>query len=289
MNFTISGYSTALFATWIFIEELGLLFDAGDGLSSSLLQKSRKVKKAFISHADRDHLGGIPQFIQLNAREGLPIIHYPKDSGSFPALKSFLEKFDPHVSGVQWIPIQENMEFKVKGKYFVKSIRNNHIVVAPEISKSLSYLLVEKKNKLKTEFLSLSGKEIGALVKEHGQEHISDQIEEKIIGYSGDTPVDDYERWDNTKILIHEATFLDDHEGLNTKMHKHSRLHEVMEMVSTINVEKLILTHFSTRYDEDQIDDRIKRLIKSYNIKIPVYRISPGKICHDILTQEPLI
>ena len=288
MKFTISGYSTALFSTWIFIEELGLLFDAGDGLSASLLQKSRKIKQAFISHADRDHLGGLLQFTQLNAREKLPIIHYPKDSGSFPALKSFLDKFDPHVSGVQWIPIQEGMEFKVKGKYFVKSIRNNHIVVAREISKSLSYLLVEKKNKLKPEFRNLSGEEIGSLVKLQGKDHISDSIEEKIIGYSGDTPVDDYERWDNTEILIHEATFLDDHEGLNTKMHKHSRLHEVMEMASNINIGKLILSHFSTRYSEKQIDDRIRKLIRHYNIKIPVLRISPGKTHVDILNENPL-
>lgn len=56
MEFTISGYSTALFSTWYFIEELGLLFDAGDGVITYLLQKSRKIKYIFISHADRDHL-----------------------------------------------------------------------------------------------------------------------------------------------------------------------------------------------------------------------------------------
>ncbi|WP_282456680.1 hypothetical protein [Chitinophaga sedimenti] len=42
MKLTISGYSTALFATWYFIDELGILLDAGDGLTSSLLQKAGK-------------------------------------------------------------------------------------------------------------------------------------------------------------------------------------------------------------------------------------------------------
>jgi ribonuclease Z len=51
---TITGYSTALFATWYFVEEWGVLFDAGDGLISALLQKSRKIDQVFISHADRD-------------------------------------------------------------------------------------------------------------------------------------------------------------------------------------------------------------------------------------------
>ena len=58
MKLTISGYSTALFSTWYFVEELGLLFDAGDGIITQLLQKSRKIKYVFISHGDRDHLTG---------------------------------------------------------------------------------------------------------------------------------------------------------------------------------------------------------------------------------------
>ena len=117
MNYKISCYSTALFSTWFFVEELGLLFDAGDGITSTLLQKSRKIKEVFISHADRDHLTGLTQFTQLNARDGYPKIHYPKDCGSFPALKSFLEKFDPHAKGTVWIPIVEDMEFKIKENF----------------------------------------------------------------------------------------------------------------------------------------------------------------------------
>ena len=130
--------------------------------------------------------------------------------------------------------------------------------------------------------------ELGLLVQEHGQEYVSNQVEEKIIGYSGDTPVEDYERWNNTKILIHEATFLDDHEGLNSKEHIHSKLYEVMEMASSISIEKLVLSHFSTRYSEEQIDERIKSLIQHFKLKIPVYRISPGKAHRDILSQVPL-
>ena len=147
---------------------------------------------------------------------------------------------------------------------------------------------MEKKKKIKAAFKDLSGTAIAALVKEKGQSYIINEVEDKIIAYSGDTPVDYYERWNNTKILIHEATFLDHHEGLNSKEHRHSRLDEVMEMVASINIEKLVLTHFSTRYSEEQIEENIRKMIRHYNIKIPVYRISPGKVQHDILSQAPL-
>lgn len=88
MKLNIAGYSTALFSTWYFIEELGLLFDAGDGVTSSLLQKSRKIEHVFVSHADRDHLTGLLQLNQLNAREGFPKIFFPFSCGSFPAIEA---------------------------------------------------------------------------------------------------------------------------------------------------------------------------------------------------------
>ena len=85
-NPILTGYSTALFSTWLFLEDYGLLFDAGDGVSAGLSQKSRKAKYVFITHADRDHLAGLLQLHQLNAQDGQPLICYPRDCGSFPAL-----------------------------------------------------------------------------------------------------------------------------------------------------------------------------------------------------------
>ena len=156
----ISGYSTALFSTWFFIEELGILFDAGDGVSAGLLQRSRKVKHIFISHADRDHLGGLFQFHQLNAREGYPIIYYPESSGSFTAIKNFTQKFDPHVQGAVWKAIKANEEIPIKGNIVLQSIRNSHIEVPLDQTKSLSFKIVEKKPKLKEAFKHLTGDQI---------------------------------------------------------------------------------------------------------------------------------
>lgn len=191
INLSISGYSTALFSTWFFIDELGLLFDAGDGVMANLLQKSRKVKQVFISHADRDHLNGIPQFYQLNARDGYPKFYYPSDSGSFPALKLFLEKFDPHLTGTDWFPIKEDMQIHVKGNYFVETIRNGHVKADPQKTKSLSFKVLEKKRKIKDEFIGLTGKEIAQISKEKGSDYLTNEVKNTILGYSGDTPVED--------------------------------------------------------------------------------------------------
>lgn len=290
MNFTISGYSTALFSTWYFVEELGLLFDAGDGLSSTLLQKARKVDHVFISHADRDHLTGLLQFNQLNGRPGFPVIHYPKDSGSFLALREFSIRFDAHVANTVWEPASPGTDAYLRYDMMVQAIPNGHVVRAGNSIKSLSYKVVQVKQKLLPELTQLPGEEIRRIIQEQGKEKTHYEVKTTLLGYSGDTPVEDLTRWNDTQILIHEATFIHGLDGDKVQPHgnKHSYLEEVLEMVSGIRIEKLILGHFSTRYSPEQIDSSIQHLCKKYGISIPVYRVLPGEAVVDILNTPPV-
>jgi ribonuclease Z len=246
------------------------------------------VKHIFVSHADRDHLMGLLQFNQLNARPEFPIIHYPADSGSFPHIADFVKKFDPHVSGTVWKPIREGQAYYFKGNHFVEPIKNGHIDQAEGVTKSLSFKVNKTKRKLKAKFKNLAGNEIANLIAEHGQDYATEHVVTNILGYSGDTPVENYDRWDGTKVLIHEATFLRDETLEIRKKNKHSQLEEVIKMVSEINVEQLILSHFSTRYSGEEIDEYIVRLCKKYQLKIPVFRVLPGEVGRDILRNQPI-
>ncbi|WP_299891581.1 MBL fold metallo-hydrolase [uncultured Lacinutrix sp.] len=287
MKLTIHGYSTALFATWYFVEELGILFDAGDGVVSNLLGKAGKIRNVFISHADRDHLMGLLQYNQLFAKTSLNI-HYPKDANSFKHLNEFLIRFDPHMEQARWKPINDLETIAIKNSFSVQAFENKHINV-PNQLKSVSYKVIETKHKLKPEFSSLNPKEIVALKKEKGDDYIKETSKQDVLIYSGDTPVYDYSKYDNCKTLIHEATFLTKNETVNkNNKNKHSSLEEVMEMVANISIETLVLGHFSSRYDINTIDKKIKALIKHYNIKIPVYRMPIGVMQKDILNGKPI-
>lgn len=290
MKLTITGYSTALFASWYFIEELGVLFDAGDGVTSALLQKSRKIKHVFLSHADRDHLTGLFQLNQLNARPGFPVMYYPKNSGSFPAMESFSKSFDQQVSRTLWQPVQPGERHWIKGDMYVEPIINGHVVTAGSLVKSLSYKVMQTKQKLKPELSHVTGEELRKLSEQNGKESISYEVSRCVLGYSGDTPVEDMARWNNCDILIHEATFLGNGEDVKLRTHgnRHSNLHEVMNMVSQLSIGTLILGHFSSRYSPAQIDKQIRELCNVYALIIPVYRLLPGHTIHDILSQTPL-
>lgn len=287
MNLTITGHSTALFSSWYFIEELGVLFDAGDGMILGINQKIGKIKHAFISHADRDHLSSLYRLNPLNDKVQ---VHFPKDSGSFVELEDFSKKFDPDKPRSNWNPIDDAQRIYLRNDLMIESQRNEHIPAPQGVIKSLSYKVYECKKKLKTEYLKLSQEEIKGKIKQDGRDSTMHEVLTPLITYSGDTPVDDYSRFDGSNILIHESTFIDSQgeKLLVNARNKHSSLEEVLEMVANIKVEKLILGHFSLRYSQELIDSEIKRLCKHYGIRIPVYRMKIKRIVKDVLGQEPV-
>lgn len=287
---SITGFSTALFSTWYFVEEMGILFDCGDGCAAALLQKSRKIKHAFISHADRDHITGLLQLNQLNGRPDLKI-YYPKDSGSFPALADFCERFDPHISGTQWIPICPGDEINVRADLVVRAIENQHVSRREESQvKSLSFCVDRISRKLKPELAGKGGSEIAMMRKAHGEEAISIEHRSPQLFYSGDTPIETDGRYDNAEILIHEATFLTSSEldSHNAQRNQHSSLDQVMQMAAESNVGSLILGHFSSRYNKDQVIEAIQREKSKHQLTMPVRCVLPNQLLHNILSREPI-
>lgn len=75
---------------------------------------------------------------------------------------------------------------------------------------------------------------------------------------------------------------------MKEKTNRHSRLDEVMEMVSKIKVDTLILSHFSSRYSAAEIDRAILAACRKYQLRIPVYRMLPGQVHRDILAGKPI-
>lgn len=276
---TITAYSTALFSSWYLAHEYKVLFDCGDGVCAHLLQKARKVKHCFVSHADRDHVAGLLQFQQLNGGSGLTI-HYPADSGSFPALAEFSSKFDPHVVGTRWNPLRPGDEIRLREDLVVRPMENRHVQTTAGEIKSLSFVVESIRRRLKPEFASLSGPEIGVLRKERGADAVTDATRVTELIYSGDTPVETDGRYDNANVLIHEATFLtrDEITPDDPRRNKHSSLDAVMEMVADSHIGTLILGHFSSRYSMEQIDEAIDREIRRCGIRCEVRRVYPGRV-----------
>ena len=203
-------------------------------------------------------------------------------------MRDFLQRFDPHIPAIDWIPIMDGGSVEIKKNMEVEAMRNEHVPCPVGVHKSLSYKVYELKQKLKPEFSALSGREIQEVIAQKGRDFVTEQVKTNILSFSGDTPVDDYGKWDGSQTLIHEATFLKpegDTEN-DPRINKHSRVDEVLKMVSEIKVDRLILNHFSTRYNREEIDATVRKYLKEFNIQIPVYLIYPGEVRRDVLKGE---
>ncbi len=288
---TITAYSTALFSTWIFIDQWRLLLDAGDGVCAGLLQKTGKIHTIAVTHSDRDHLAGLLQLLQLNARQGLPHIFYPADCGSFPALAEFIEKFDPHTTGqATWTALKPGDVVPLVQGHKLRTASSFHFTDAGDQVKSLSYFVVREVRRLKPECVGLAQTELIRLRQDRGVEEISQVFEEPLLAYSGDTIVRSADTWRGYKILIHEATYLD-HEDAGDqsgRRNQHSVLPDVLEMARQAGPQILVLTHFSPRYNVEEVLEAVRQGCRSLNLVFPVHVVPPGEIVRDVLSAEPV-
>jgi ribonuclease Z len=287
-HLTITAYSTALFSTWIFVEEMRLLLDAGDGVSAGLLTKSRKIDTVAITHPDRDHITGLFQLLQLNAHDGKPKIIYPKDSGSFPAMAEFCRKFDPHVSAATWTPVAPAQEIALSDSRQLRVVESSHIDRPGQV-KSVGYQVVRISRKLKAEYRGRAQREMAELARNLGADALTNPHEEIEIGYSGDTGVDSPERWRGCHVLIHEATFLQHtNAGERGEYNQHSVLADVLRMAVEANPGVLILNHFSSRYKLQEISTAVLAETSALKPSFPIHVVPPGEIVRNVLAQEPI-
>jgi ribonuclease Z len=282
-HITITSFSSALFSTWIFVEEFGLLFDAGDGVSAGLGQKSRKVRHIFITHADRDHVCGLLQLYQLNAADGNPAIHYPRDCGSFPALRDFMTQFDPRSGPASWTGIGDGDRVEIARDTVVRARLSDHVVAADSATKALDYTVQRTRRTLHPALHGRSGAEIAELRAAQGEDAVSRVQVDSLLGYSGDAAVLDAARWADVRVLVHECTFLEP----DTARRQHANLPQVMAAAAELDLQALVLMHFSTRYSATEIAEAVTAEADTHQPRFPIYTVMPGAVARDILAATP--
>jgi ribonuclease Z len=205
-------------------------------------------------------------------------------------MEEFFSKFDQHVANAIWKPLRDGDEAQLGKNRLVRAIKNGHVPAADGVDKSLSYKVIEQKSKLKPEFSELSKTDLQEQIKALGRNAVTEIAETEVLGFSGDTPVEGLARWENTEILIHEATFLEGDESGSVKRHgnKHSTLDDVLEMAANANIQRLVLGHFSSRYSDEMILEQVAELKKKFGIQIPIHCVLPGRTFRNILNQEPI-
>lgn len=89
--------------------------------------------------------------------------------------------------------------------------------------------------------------------------------------------------------MIHEATFIDSEDAESTRSRNlHSQLVDVLAMARDAGLQRLVLHHFSSRYDHERIREEVRRLSGELKIAFPIFAILPGEVSRDVLSGSPL-
>lgn len=240
-----------------------ILFDCGEGTQRTLMQEKlglMKISRIFISHWHADHFSGLLGLIQtmeLEGREKPLYIYGPPRTEEFTDkildTGYFNRSYDIFVED-----IIEGEEIVGEG-YKVMPFEVEHGINA--FGYSFEEDPTKKANKEKMEKLGLKNSpKIGKLkngekITWEGKEIMPEEVVEEMPGrkivYSGDTSKCEnlVKNAENADLLINEATCL--HEMIEERKGHTSAL-QAGEIAEEASVKKLVLTHFSRRYRNNE-------------------------------------
>ena len=297
MRLSLAMHSSPRFSTWLWFNDWKVLVDAGDGASQHLGYKLRKIDTVLLTHAHRDHIGGLLQVINQRGEAGPFALAHPAHGRSWNQIETFALKFNPGSShNALWRPLEEGdwLETGVEGR-LVQCFRTRHFSDdAPQNApRSLGFHLIWRKNKVKPEYKNLSQSELDEVRMEIGREGITAPVDEKIVTVSGDGQPLGVETVAGAQLLVHEATFLraddyDAEEAGEDVGHVHSTIYDALKLAQDAGVENVVLYHISTRYTDQEIREATREVAAGLGYKGKVWPILPRRVYWDVLRDKPV-
>jgi ribonuclease Z len=251
---SVGGLSIGGLETCIDLPAARLVFDIGRCPSWAVARP-----RVLLTHPHMDHLGGLAYHAATRALLGLAPPEYLVPRGEeerlealFAAWRALDRSELPH----RLVPLGPGEEHRLARDLLVRPVATPHVVP------SQGYVLWRERRKLRPEHAGRSETELRRLVVEQGVE-VSETISEPELAFTGDTRVEAVEQepvLGRAKVLLHECTFLDDRVSVDqARATGHTHLYELAARAELFRNQHLVLTHFSARYSNAEIERLLDR------------------------------
>jgi ribonuclease Z len=253
MVMELAGISVAGIETCIEVPSLKLLLDLGRCSPSAVNQRL-----VLVSHGHLDHLGAITLHAARRALLGMEEGVYVVPHAIGPRVEALFEAagaLDGQTIPRRIVPLMPGEDFPIGKHRWVRPFETFHRVP------SQGYTVWERRSRLREEFRGLPGTKLGEL--RRGGVAIEESHEVALLSFTGDTRVEVLERspeLQRTETLVIEASFLDERITVpQAREMGHIHLDELAERAALLPRSEIVLSHFSARYQDAEIEPLVRR------------------------------
>lgn len=238
--YRVQGISIAGEQSVVQIPELDVCFDIGSCPKAALASNH-----IALTHGHMDHAAAMSYYFSQRNFQGMgtgTLMCHPDLEQPIHNIMNAWVGVENQRTPYNLVPMAPETEFKLKNNIMLRAFATNHTVP------SLGYVVVEKRSKLRPEFVGLEQEELMKL-KRDGTE-ITHTLEIPLVCYTGDTAWGDhFDRPDvlGAQILITECTFLEPGHRGRANVGKHLHLDHIVELLEKTTAEAVVLTHLSRR------------------------------------------
>lgn len=256
------GYSVAGEETVVQVPELNVCFDIGRcpyfALTSDIV---------CISHAHMDHIAGVAYYLSQRHFQGLKpgMVLLPREiERAVENLLRCWRDVERQNTPYRLVPMSPGQTFEVRRDFAIRAYATHHG------GPSLGYGLISVREKLKPEFVGLTGPQIVEL-KKSGNE-VQYKLEVPLVVFLGDTTagvVFDEPDVQNAEVLITECTFFDPGHKAKAKAGRHMHVDQFADILTSgkLKNQHIVVGHVSRRIGVRKSRSILKRLVGEERMK----------------------
>ena len=257
----IQGISIAGEETVVQVPELDVCFDIG--LCPRIALPSPTVA---LTHAHMDHIAGLPYYFSQRIFQKLGTgrcVCHPKVAGPLQSMMQSWVELELQRTPHEIVPLAPEEQIEIKNNVNLRAIEVSHT------SPSLGYAVIERRSKLREEFLNLPQERLREL-KGQGQE-ITKTLEIPLIAVTGDTEVGPFlfrDEFAKAQVVITECTFFEpDHRG-RAKVGRHMHVEDLVALLQVWQAKTIVVTHISRRTTIGFARQRLEELAPEHSERV---------------------
>ncbi len=250
----ILGYSVAGEETVVAVPQLDVCFDIGKAPDQII-----PINHVLLTHGHMDHSAGFAYYLSQRNFCGLAAGTILAPTNLIRPMQEIIDlwaRVDGNRIPAKLVGVKPGDEYQIKPNLFARAFPTKHS------AGSIGFTVLEKRKKLKPEYVGLTGPQIVELKKQGIQ--IDNPLEIPIVTYFGDTQYVDFAQLDyvvRSKILIAECTFYEeDHTG-RADAGRHMHVAEFASLVERLENEHIIISHLTQRTPLGEIRKMLKKAL----------------------------